>query len=169
MGSAEAKSRRTHETVKTRSHTPNPGPDAGPTHRSTIHHTPDGREQVPALAGAGSESPEPASAVSPVQALLQSEFGGSDRKEHASSTDAAAETPPEASSRCEDDKAADSHESAEALDAADELFARLHDGNPAAHDTHALIAADSHNAATGSVGIGGGQGVSCGVEHDSTR
>jgi len=67
------------------------GPEAsGP---RTDHHTTDGVGQVPASAGARSESPAPA--ASPVQAFLQDLFRGSDRKATAHPTEPAASALPD--------------------------------------------------------------------------
>jgi hypothetical protein len=67
------------------------GPEAsGP---RTDHHTTDGVGQVPASAGARSESPAPA--ASPIQAFLQDLFRGSDRKATAHPTEPAASTLPD--------------------------------------------------------------------------
>ena len=67
------------------------GPEAsGP---RTEPHTTDGVGQVPASAGARSESPAPA--ASPVQAFLQDMFRGSDRKATAHPTEPAASALPD--------------------------------------------------------------------------
>ena len=67
------------------------GPEAGP---RTFHHTPDGEDQVPAPAGARSESTDDAPAASPVPAWLQSLGFGSDRKQGSSRTESDAAAQP---------------------------------------------------------------------------
>ena len=157
----------TRSTAQTRSKT-KAGPEApGP---RTDHHTTDGIGQVPASAGARSESPAPA--ASPVVAFFQDLFSGSDRKATASSTepeasalpDPAAADPP---ASAESDQTAGAG-SAETLDEPAVLDPQpSSDSNPPAH---AISPSETHvvNQGVGSIISPSVENASCKANVAST-